>query len=101
MPRPESRAGLPQDRRLTMPWRLRRRAAPSRRDCGAAILTAASGALMQSRRPVMLVILDGWGWREETADNAVRQAHTPTFDGLWSAGPRAFLRTSGREVGLP
>jgi 2,3-bisphosphoglycerate-independent phosphoglycerate mutase len=56
---------------------------------------------MQKRRPVMLVVLDGWGWREETADNAVRQAKTPTFDRLWDAGPRAFLRTSGRDVGLP
>ena len=34
---------------------------------------------MQQRRPVMLAILDGWGWREEAADNAVRQARTPTF----------------------
>src|ERR687892_2631460 len=56
---------------------------------------------MQQRRPVMLVVLDGWGWREETADNAVRLAKTPTFDRLWSAGPHAFLRTSGRDVGLP
>src|SRR4051812_13865306 len=56
---------------------------------------------MQKRRPVMLVVLDGWGWREEIADNAVRQAKTPTFDRLWGAGPRAFLRTSGRDVGLP
>ncbi len=52
-------------------------------------------------RPVMLVILDGWGWREETADNAVRQARTPNFDRLWAAGPHAFLRTSGLDVGLP
>ncbi|MBD0275606.1 MAG: 2,3-bisphosphoglycerate-independent phosphoglycerate mutase, partial [Acetobacteraceae bacterium] len=52
-------------------------------------------------KPVMLVILDGWGWREEAADNAVRLARTPTFDALWAAGPRAFLRTSGNDVGLP
>jgi 2,3-bisphosphoglycerate-independent phosphoglycerate mutase len=52
-------------------------------------------------RPVMLVILDGFGWREESADNAVRQAKTPTFTGLWDSGPHAFLRTSGRDVGLP
>jgi 2,3-bisphosphoglycerate-independent phosphoglycerate mutase len=56
---------------------------------------------MQKRRPVMLVVLDGWGWREEVADNAVRQAKTPAFDRLWAAGPRGFLRTSGRDVGLP
>lgn len=52
-------------------------------------------------RPVMLVILDGWGERAETADNAVRQAHTPNFDRLWQAGAHNFLRTSGFDVGLP
>ncbi|HUA76983.1 MAG TPA: 2,3-bisphosphoglycerate-independent phosphoglycerate mutase, partial [Acetobacteraceae bacterium] len=52
-------------------------------------------------RPVMLVILDGWGWREEEADNAVRLAKTPVFDKLWATAPHAFLRTSGRDVGLP
>jgi 2,3-bisphosphoglycerate-independent phosphoglycerate mutase len=56
---------------------------------------------MQKRRPVMLVVLDGWGWRKETADNAVRQAKTPTFDRLWAASPHAFLHTSGLDVGLP
>ncbi len=56
---------------------------------------------MQRRRPVMLVILDGWGWREEAADNAIRRARTPTFDRLWQNGPHGFLRTSGRDVGLP
>ena len=55
----------------------------------------------QKRRPVMLVVLDGWGWREDSADNAVRQARTPSFDRLWEAGPHAFLRTCGRDVGLP
>jgi 2,3-bisphosphoglycerate-independent phosphoglycerate mutase len=49
----------------------------------------------------MLVVLDGWGWREDTADNAVRLARTPAFDRLWAAGPRAFLKTSGLDVGLP
>lgn len=56
---------------------------------------------MPHPRPVMLVILDGWGWREEAADNAVRQAKTPCFDALWAAGPRNFLHTSGPDVGLP
>jgi 2,3-bisphosphoglycerate-independent phosphoglycerate mutase len=56
---------------------------------------------MQRRRPVMLVILDGWGWREEASDNAVRQAKTPTFDRLWQTGPHGFLHTSGKDVGLP
>jgi len=56
---------------------------------------------MQRRRPVMLVILDGWGWREDPADNAIRQAKTPTFDRLWQNLPHGFLRTSGQDVGLP
>src|SRR5204862_420461 len=52
-------------------------------------------------RPVMLMILDGWGWREDPADNAVRQARTPAFDHLWSTFPHALLHTSGKDVGLP
>ncbi len=49
----------------------------------------------------MLVILDGFGWREEVADNAVAQARKPNFDRLWAASPHAFLTTCGNEVGLP
>jgi 2,3-bisphosphoglycerate-independent phosphoglycerate mutase len=56
---------------------------------------------MQNKRPIMLAILDGWGWREDPSDNAVRLARTPTFDRLWSTCPHAFLRTSGNDVGLP
>jgi 2,3-bisphosphoglycerate-independent phosphoglycerate mutase len=52
-------------------------------------------------RPVMLVILDGFGWREATADNAVRLAHGSHFSALWSGCPHAFLQASGRSVGLP
>jgi 2,3-bisphosphoglycerate-independent phosphoglycerate mutase len=52
-------------------------------------------------RPVMLMILDGFGWREDSADNAVRQAKTPNFSALWANNPHALLHTSGREVGLP
>src|SRR6185437_2460911 len=54
-----------------------------------------------AKRPVMLVILDGFGWREEAADNAVRLAKTPMFTRLWESCPHAFLHTSGRDVGLP
>ena len=56
---------------------------------------------MQRRRPVMLVILDGWGWRDEPADNAIRQAKTPVFDRLWQSLPHGLLHTSGKDVGLP
>jgi 2,3-bisphosphoglycerate-independent phosphoglycerate mutase len=57
--------------------------------------------MAQAIRPVMLAILDGFGWREETADNAVRQARKPNFDRLWGSCPHAFLHTSGEDVGLP
>ncbi len=49
----------------------------------------------------MLLILDGFGWREDPADNAVLQARTPNFDALWESCPHAFLRTHGDDVGLP
>ncbi|MEM8552961.1 MAG: 2,3-bisphosphoglycerate-independent phosphoglycerate mutase [Pseudomonadota bacterium] len=52
-------------------------------------------------KPVMLMILDGWGWREETEANAVRLGNTPNFDRLWQTCPHAFLTTCGPAVGLP
>ncbi len=57
--------------------------------------------MTQAIRPVMLVVLDGFGWREEAADNAVRLAKKPNFDRLWQSCPHGFLRTSGLDVGLP
>jgi 2,3-bisphosphoglycerate-independent phosphoglycerate mutase len=54
-----------------------------------------------TKKPVMLVILDGFGWREESADNAVALAKKPNFDRLWRDSPHAFLTTCGRVVGLP
>ncbi|MDA1001270.1 MAG: 2,3-bisphosphoglycerate-independent phosphoglycerate mutase [bacterium] len=52
-------------------------------------------------RPVMLIILDGWGLREETDHNAIALARTPTFDSLIERRPHTRLRTCGRAVGLP
>ena len=53
------------------------------------------------RRPVVLCILDGWGYREATADNAIALAQTPVYDQLWAREPHALLQTSGLAVGLP
>ena len=55
----------------------------------------------QTTRPVMLVILDGFGWRENTPDNAVTHARKPNFDRLWASCPHAFLTTFGPAAGLP
>ena len=52
-------------------------------------------------RPVVLVVLDGWGHRESTDGNAIAMAHTPTWDRLWARAPRTLLDASGRAVGLP
>ncbi|MBC8238991.1 MAG: 2,3-bisphosphoglycerate-independent phosphoglycerate mutase, partial [Alphaproteobacteria bacterium] len=53
------------------------------------------------RRPVVLCILDGWGYREATADNGIALAETPVYDQLLANEPHALLQTSGRAVGLP
>ena len=52
-------------------------------------------------KKTIMVIMDGWGWREGTDGNAVRQARTPTFDKLWGSRPRTLLNCSGPQVGLP
>jgi len=52
-------------------------------------------------RPVVLCILDGWGYSEETDFNAIRAANTPNYDRLWASCPRAMVATSGTAVGLP
>ncbi|KPQ39300.1 MAG: 2,3-bisphosphoglycerate-independent phosphoglycerate mutase [Phormidium sp.] len=51
--------------------------------------------------PVVLVILDGWGYREEDSNNSIAAADTPVMDSLWNAYPRTTIRTSGKDVGLP
>ncbi|QQR69463.1 MAG: 2,3-bisphosphoglycerate-independent phosphoglycerate mutase [Alphaproteobacteria bacterium] len=51
--------------------------------------------------PVVLCILDGWGHRAETINNAVAQAATPIFDRLWKTCPHSLLDASERHVGLP
>lgn len=51
--------------------------------------------------PVVLVILDGWGYREETEGNAIAAANTPVMDSLWAAYPHTLLLTAGKAVGLP
>lgn len=51
--------------------------------------------------PVVLVILDGWGYREDTDGNAIAAANTPVMDSLWAAYPKTLIRTSGKDVGLP
>jgi 2,3-bisphosphoglycerate-independent phosphoglycerate mutase len=51
--------------------------------------------------PVVLVILDGWGYREEKEGNAVAAANVPVMNSLWNAYPHTLIQTSGKAVGLP
>jgi 2,3-bisphosphoglycerate-independent phosphoglycerate mutase len=57
--------------------------------------------MKSNRRPLTLMILDGWGYREPAPDNAISQANTPCWDRLWGQCPHSLLDTSGEAVGLP
>jgi 2,3-bisphosphoglycerate-independent phosphoglycerate mutase len=50
---------------------------------------------------VVLLILDGWGHREDPRDNALAQAELPHWRALWATQPHTLIETSGRHVGLP
>jgi 2,3-bisphosphoglycerate-independent phosphoglycerate mutase len=50
---------------------------------------------------VVLVVLDGWGHRQEREGNAIELAATPTWHRLWRSCPRTLLGASGLAVGLP
>jgi len=52
-------------------------------------------------KPLLLMILDGWGHSEQIEGNAVAQAHKPNFDRLFQEYPHTLLNASGEEVGLP
>ena len=54
-----------------------------------------------SKKPFALIILDGWGHREETAYNPTRLVATPTIDALFTDYPHLFIEASGEAVGLP
>lgn len=57
---------------------------------------------MAAKRPALLCILDGWGWRpDHPDDNAIAAAKTPNYTRLLAECPHALLATSGRAVGLP
>lgn len=53
------------------------------------------------KKPYVLIILDGWGYREDPRDNAIFHARKPTWDALWSSAPKTLISGSGLDVGLP
>jgi len=54
-----------------------------------------------SKKPTVLIVLDGWGHREDIADNAIANGDTPVWDRLWSSAPHTLISASGEDVGLP
>jgi 2,3-bisphosphoglycerate-independent phosphoglycerate mutase len=56
---------------------------------------------MQKKRPLLLLIFDGWGEGQASSDNAIENASTPCWDYLWKHYPHGLIEASGRAVGLP
>src|SRR5690349_22757046 len=54
-----------------------------------------------SNKPIVLTILDGWGYRAETSGNAIALARKPTYDKLLATYPNTLIRASDHFVGLP
>jgi 2,3-bisphosphoglycerate-independent phosphoglycerate mutase len=60
------------------------------------------GAVMSRvKKPFVLLILDGWGYREAQENNAIALANTPVMDRLWQQYPHSLISGSGLDVGLP
>lgn len=58
-------------------------------------------SLKNVKKQIILIILDGWGYREEKKNNAIAEANKPFFDYLWNNYPHSLLDASGLAVGLP
>src|SRR6202789_2229686 len=56
---------------------------------------------MTRPKPLVLIILDGWGYRAETKANAIAFSRKPTYDRLLREYPNTLIQTSGPYVGLP
>ncbi|GAA3718127.1 2,3-bisphosphoglycerate-independent phosphoglycerate mutase [Oceanisphaera sediminis] len=54
-----------------------------------------------TKKPLVLIIMDGWGYSEKTEHNAIHTAHTPVLDDLMQHRPSMLISTSGHDVGLP
>ena len=52
-------------------------------------------------KPVVLIVLDGWGYSERRESNAILNAETPVWNRLWQDCPHLLIRCSGTDVGLP
>ena len=55
-----------------------------------------------TQKPLLLMILDGWGYREpKTKDNAIEMGETPNWHRMYAENPHCLIETHGLDVGLP
>lgn len=54
-----------------------------------------------AKKPYVLIILDGWGYSENTLFNAIHSANKPVWDSIWKNYPHTLVSASGTDVGLP
>ena len=52
-------------------------------------------------RPLVLVVIDGWGYTTNEFGNAIAAARTPYWDEMWATSPHTLAAASGEAVGLP
>ena len=57
--------------------------------------------MTQSKKTLALIVLDGWGYREDADQNAILAANTPNLDALTKEYPNTLISGSGLDVGLP
>ncbi len=57
--------------------------------------------MKETPKPVVLIILDGWGYSEAPEGNAIAAARIPVWERMWKENPHTLIRTSGASVGLP
>lgn len=57
--------------------------------------------MTQAKKPLVLIVIDGFGYSSETKYNAIAAAQAPVWNKLWDTAPRTLINTSGMAVGLP
>lgn len=57
--------------------------------------------MTEAKRPLLLIVVDGFGYSSKTKYNAIAAANSPVWDRLWETAPKTLIDTSGMAVGLP
>lgn len=57
--------------------------------------------MTEAKKPLALIVIDGFGYSEQTQYNAIAAANAPVWNKLWENSPRTLINTSGLAVGLP